>query len=170
MRGRVLTQKYIENQRGYLDNHVLPTFKNMRLSAIRPSHIEKWLRELCQLGMSGSAVNHCHSVLRIMLCEAKRLQLIPSNPMADVRPVSYTEPTRTILTLEEAKQLQNENRESELWADEITCTANLRAATKGMRQGVVLALRIEDIHEAYITVSHSWDSRRSACSVLSGPS
>jgi hypothetical protein len=35
-----------------------------------------------------------------MLSEAKRLQLIPSNPIADVRPVSYAAPTRTILTLE----------------------------------------------------------------------
>lgn len=159
MRGKVLTKKYIENQRGYLDNHVLPTFKNMRLSAIRTSHIEKWLRERCQLGMSGSAVNHCHSVLRIMLCEAKRLQLIPSNPIVDVRPVSYKAPTRTILTLEEAKQLLNENKVSELWADEMTYTANLLAATTGMRQGEVLALRIEDIHNGYITVAHSWDSR-----------
>ena len=47
MRGKVLTQKYIANQRAYLDNHILPTFKTMRLSAIRPSH---------QGGMSGSAV------------------------------------------------------------------------------------------------------------------
>ena len=28
-----------------------------------------------------------------------------------------------------------------------------------MRQGECLALRIEDIHEGYITVAHSWDSR-----------
>ena len=159
MRGRVLTQKYIENQRAYLTNHIVPVFKDMRLSAIRPSHIEKWLRDLSQSGMSGSAINHCHSVLRTMLCEAKRLQLIPSNPIVDVRPVSYTAPSRQILTLDEAKALLDEARVSELWADEMTYIASLLAATTGMRQGEVLALRIEDIHEGYITVAHSWDSR-----------
>jgi excisionase family DNA binding protein len=90
MRGRVLIAKYIANQRAYLDNHILPTFGKMKLSVIRPSHIEKWLRDLSQSGMSGSAINHCHSVMRTMLCEAKRMQLIPSNPFVDVRPMSYS--------------------------------------------------------------------------------
>ena len=159
MRGRVLTQKYIANQRAYLTNHILPTFGKLKLSAIRPSHIEQWLRDLRQSGMSGSAINHCHSVMRTMLCEAKRMQLISSNPISDVRPVSYAAPTRTILTLEEAKALLDENMVGEMWADEMTYCASLLAATTGVRQGEVLALRIEDIHEGYITVAHSWDSR-----------
>ena len=160
MRGRTLTRKYIENQRAYLDNHILPTFGKMKLLAIRPSHIERWLQALRQGGMSGSAINHCHSVLRIMLCEAKRLQLIPSNPISDVRPVSYTAPNREILTLEEAKKLLDETRIAEFWADEITYTASRLASQTGVRLGECQALRIEDIHEqGYITVAHSWDSR-----------
>jgi integrase len=127
----------------------------MKLSAIRPSHIEQWLRDLRQEGMSGSAVNHCYSVLRVMLCEARRLQLILSNPMEGARPVSYTAPTRMILTLDEAKSLLDESRVGELWESEMTYAANLLAASSGMRQGEVLALRIEDIHDGYITVAHS---------------
>jgi hypothetical protein len=46
------------NQRAYLDNHILPAFKAIKLSAIRFSHIERWLRDLRQSGMSDSAVNH----------------------------------------------------------------------------------------------------------------
>jgi integrase len=159
MRGKTLTRKYIANQRAYLDNHVLPTFKTMKLSAIRPSHIERWLQALRQSGMSGSAVNHCHSVLRIMLCEARRLELIPSNPIESVRPVSYTAPSRQILSLEEAKALLDETKVGEFWADEITYCASLLAATTGVRLGECQALRIEDIHDGYITVAHSWDSR-----------
>jgi integrase len=158
MRGKVLTQKYIENQRAYLANHVLPMFKDMKLSAIRPSQIEQWLRDLRQNGMSGSAINHCHSVLRIMLCEARRMQLILFNPIEDVRPVSYTAPKRQILSLEEAKVLLDENKIGELWTNEMAYVASLLAATTGMRLGEVQALRIEDIHEGYITVSHSWDA------------
>ena len=158
MRGKILTKKYIANQRAYLTNHLLPTFKDMKLSAIRPSLIEQWLRDLRQGDMSGSAINHCHSVLRIMLCEARRLQLIPSNPMEDVRPVFYTAPSREILTLEEAKKLLDENKVSEFWTDEMTYTTSLLAATTGMRLGEVQALRIGDIHEGFITVAHSWDA------------
>ena len=159
MRGKILTKKYIANQRAYLTNHILPTFKDMKLSAIRPSHIEQWLRDLRQGGMSGSAINHCHSVLRTMLCEAKRLQLIPSNPIVDVRPVAYRAPERTILTLEEAKKLLDETKVSEFWANEITYCAARLAAQTGVRLGECQALRIEDIHEGYITVAHSWDAR-----------
>src|SRR5208337_397157 len=86
-------------------------------------------------------------------------QVIPSNPIEDVRPVSYAAPARTILSLKEAKTLLNESKVSEMWADEMTYTASLLAATTGVRQGEALALRIEDIHEGYITVAHSWDSR-----------
>lgn len=51
----------------------------------------------------------------------------------DVRPVSYTALTRMILTLEEAKALLDESKVGELWESEMTYTANLLAASSGMR-------------------------------------
>jgi integrase len=79
--------------------------------------------------------------------------------MEDVRPVSYTAPSRQILSLEKAKALLDETKVSEFWPDEITYTAAELAATTGVRLGECQALWIEDIHEGYITVAHSWDAR-----------
>ena len=50
-----------------------------------------------------------------------------------MRPVSYTALTRMILTLEEAKALLDESKVGELWESEMTYTANLLAASSGMR-------------------------------------
>ena len=58
----------------------------------------------------------------IRMAEAKRMQLISSNPIVDVRPVSYTAPSRQILTLEEAKTLLDESKVGEFWTDEMSCT------------------------------------------------
>ena len=160
LRGKILTRKYADNQRTYLVNHILPVFRGMKLGNIKPFHIEKWLRDLVKEGrLSGATINHCYGSLRIMFREANRQQLITTSPMDSLRPVIYRAPERVILTLEEAKAILDETRINEFWPDEITYTASLLAATTGMRQGEVLALRIEDIHEGYITIAHSWDHR-----------
>jgi hypothetical protein len=84
-------------------------------------------------------------MLRIMLCEDRRMELIPSNPIEGVRPVSYSAPTRTILTLEETKKLLDESKVSGFWADEMTYVASLLASQIRVRLGERQALRIEDM-------------------------
>ena len=159
MRGRVLTQKYIENQRGvFRQSHFarvqgLETLGNPplphRAVASRPSaerHVGFGDQPLPQ-----RTANDAHR------SEADAVDLI--QPYQRCASGSYTAPSREILTLEEAKALLDESKVSEFWADEMTYCASRLASQTGMRQGEVLALRIEDIHEGYITVAHSWDSR-----------
>jgi integrase len=44
------------------------------------------------------------------------------------------------------------------WADGVAMTANLLAATTGMKQGEVLAVRGGDIGESVLNVAHSWSA------------
>ena len=55
-RGKTLSRRYAEVQRGFLVNHVLPEFKGMKLSGIKPYHVEKWIKELKDSGLSPASV------------------------------------------------------------------------------------------------------------------
>ena len=113
MRGKDLSRRYADIQRSYLALHILPAFKEMKLASIKPAHIERWLRDLKETGkLSNSTINHSYGALRVMLNEAKRLQMIPTNPIESVRPIAHLVRAREILTLEEVRQVLDESRVS----------------------------------------------------------
>ena len=91
--------------------------------------------------LSPATANRCLAVLRIMLREAQRQGLIVANPVAEVQQLRETPSERGILTLDEARELFDENKFSQYWQSEIAYAANLLSATTGMRLGEVLALR-----------------------------
>lgn len=159
-RGKTLSRKYADVQRGYLRHHVLPTFGKMKIASIRPSHIEKWIKDLGEsAGLSHTTINHCFGVLRIMLAEARRLQLIPTNPIEVIRPIIHTARQRQILTLEEARLVLDESKFSANWQTALSYGANRLASCTGMRLGEVLALKVEDIKDGYVRIEHSWDPK-----------
>ena len=63
MRGRTLTRKYIENQRAYLDNHILPTFGKMNSWRSAPRTLSGGFkhcgRAACQGQRSTTATPFC---------------------------------------------------------------------------------------------------------------
>ena len=158
-RGKTLSRRYAEVQRGFLVNHVLPEFEKLKLSGIKPYHIEKWLKSLKDSGLSSASVQHCYGVLRLMMGEAKRLGHLAVNPVEAVKPILLTQRVRGILTLEEARELFDENKFSTYWQTEIGFVCSLLSATSGAREGECLALRIEDIFDGYIRIEHSWDHK-----------
>lgn len=56
----------------------------MRLSAIKPLHVEQWLVSLRSKGKSESTVRQCYTVLRAILETAVRDELLGRNPAAAV--------------------------------------------------------------------------------------
>jgi hypothetical protein len=44
--GSGIGRTYVEGQRSYLENHILPTFKDIRLSSITKEKILRWLHSL----------------------------------------------------------------------------------------------------------------------------
>ena len=131
----------------------------MKLSGIKPFHIEKWLKSLKDSGLSSASVQHCYGVLRLMLGEAKRLGHLAVNPVEAVKPIHLTQRVRGISSLDEARQLFDENKFSEYWQTEIGFVCYLLSATTGAREGECIALRVEDIFDGYIRIEHSWDHK-----------
>jgi hypothetical protein len=64
-RGGVISRSYTDLMRAYLDNHILPYFKDIKLQKINTRLIEKWLMKLSEKPgrtgkiLSHATVNHC---------------------------------------------------------------------------------------------------------------
>jgi integrase len=77
--------------------------------------------------------------------------MIPADIGKDFERYSGGAGKRGVLSAEEAAALFERP-----WADAAAMTANLLAATTGMRKGEILAIRGADIGEAVLNVNHSW--------------
>jgi integrase len=64
----------------YYDNHVKPTFGNMRLGAIDHITVKEWIAELTASGLAPATVHKCHQVLAKILRAAVDAGLILSSP------------------------------------------------------------------------------------------
>ena len=157
-RGSPVAPSYADEARSYLTRHILPQFGLEHIDGITPPSIDAWALGLKDQ-LSPAAANRCLAVLRVMLREAERQGLIASNPAAEVQQLRETPRERGTLTLEEARLLFDENKFAEHWESEVAFTANLIAATTGMRLGEVQALRIQDVRGGYVVVEHSFDRK-----------
>jgi len=153
-----MTPEHAECQRSNLVNHILPYFGKKRLTAIKTGDIEKWILHLKEnTSLSDSTINHCLKTLKVMLNEAERLGRIDVAPTRRVANIVEENRKRGILTLQEARELFNENRIEELWDNNIYhFTCNMVAASTGRRQGEILALKNKFVHEQYIEIKHSY--------------
>jgi len=144
-------------QRIYLTTHILPFFEKMRLAEIGPSDVERWVSKLLKDGKTASMVNHCLRTLNVMMNEAERLELIHRNPARTVRRLQEERRQKGILTLEEAGDLFADENYAKYWNGNIVhYTINLTAASTGLRMGELQAIRVENVHDAYLHITHAW--------------
>ncbi|MDT4761853.1 tyrosine-type recombinase/integrase [Sphaerochaeta sp. PS] len=155
LRGRVLTQQYIKTNRQLMEKYILPTFGPSPLSEITTNKIENWQRYLLdKKKLAPKSANNILSILSVMMDEARRQNIIPTNPCSEVRTLAKNSKARGILTLEEAKDLLTNLA---YWDNPVAYAASLLAACTGMRLGEIRALRPSDIKDGYIHIQHSVD-------------
>ena len=101
--GGGIGRTYVEGQRSYLGNHVLPTFKDIRLSSIKKDKILRWLHDLpetkSQMGrpLSKTTANHCLRILKLILGEAEEEGYIQKNPARNVSKLKKESKKRILL-------------------------------------------------------------------------
>lgn len=157
LRGAELSKRYIDVARQAVNNHILPRWGDVKLSDINSIDVENWLLSL-RATLAAQTCNNILGVLSVMLSEARRIGIIDRNPCSDVRQLAKDSKPRGILTLDEAGQILSPDSLDTLWSGLIRhYTANLIAASTGMRRGEILALRREDIRPDHIHVAHSYD-------------
>lgn len=157
-RGTPITMGYRKVRRSWLENHVLPRFKDLRLSEISTRMIEAWVMDLRKGGeLSATTVNHVLRTLKIMLAEACRLGYLSVDPSRSVRQLRETPGERGILTPDEIRRLFAEKKISKVWDGDFRHYAlNLAAASCGLRLGEVLGLTIQYVHPDFLEIERAW--------------
>lgn len=139
-KGRPFSQGVAKNRRAYLENHLFPAFRNIRLDRFNPIKVENWL---LSLELSNQTKNHILDTINIVLREAKREKVIATNPLVDIERMANTYRKRDTLTLEELGLLFPRNKAEliRIWKGPKWVTLFYLMLTSGIRVGEVAALQ-----------------------------
>jgi len=158
-----ITDNYIVNCRRHTGKQILPFFENVPLDKITDKDVNDWLlgfreRKTVKDGKTeivsykNTYANSVFGTLSVMLGEAVRRGLIPSNPCDKVKKLKNDRKSIKILTADEVKKLFPENYKT-VWGDKtVAYAANRLASLTGMRLGEILGLRGEYVFDDYIYV------------------
>ena len=127
-----------------------PAFRGRTLESITRSDLKSFSLTL-PADKSASYKNSIMNAGLTPLGWAYEEGMIPADVGRNFERYSGRAKKRGVLTVEEAGALY-----SRPWADSAAMAGNLLAATTGIRQGEVLAVRGADIGEAVLNVFHSW--------------
>ncbi|MGC1214735.1 MAG: tyrosine-type recombinase/integrase [Micromonospora sp.] len=128
--------------RGYrwlIESHIRPTLGNVALSKLTPTMIRRVLSAKASADLSATTVRHIHGMIRNVLGDAVREELLHRNPAHAVRAPSVRQQERRALTVEEARRLIERFRGDRLEALWVC------ALTVGLRRGELLGLRWSDV-------------------------
>lgn len=154
---------YVENCRSFLDNHILPFFRDMRLSQITVKTIEQFKLSLLEKEtrfkkpMAATSVNHILRTLKTMYKEAVRIGDLSIDPAESVQFFKEKRREKDFLSPQEIRKLFDVAQIQELWDGDLKhYTLNLLSASTGMRLGECQALQNQNVMDGYIRVWYSW--------------
>jgi integrase len=119
--------------------HLMPGLGRHQLPDLTPQHVQKYLNDKLQSGLSATTVRYHQAVLRVALNQALRWGLVVRNVATLVNPPKVVRPDFEPLSPEEARQLLQAVRGHRL---EAVVSA---AMAVGLRQGETLGLRWDDV-------------------------
>ena len=137
-----------------VSHHLKPALGAIRLSAVRPDHIQTAYKAIGAKGLSPTTVLHCHRILREALQHAVKWQLVARNPADLVDPPRANRHEIPALDLGQIARLLACARQTEYGA-----LVELALLT-GLRQGEILALRWHDADLATGSLSVSRSLQR----------
>jgi integrase len=147
--GHTHTKLCLERVKAYW----IPYFKGRAIGEIQREDLQKFSNWLLKenADASGITLKRIFDVGIIALRWALANGIIRHNPIEKLTPYSQKIKKRGVLKPAEVVELFNLK-----WNDQRALLANIVAMSTGMRVGEILALRIEDIGEKYISVNSSY--------------
>lgn len=130
-----------------LRKHVIPALGKVELARLRPSDVEAMTSGMIEAGSAASTAALARRVLVVCLSDAARDGLIARNVAQLARAPRTGEPTRRVLTADEARAFL-----AAIDGDPLAPLAALALAT-GLRRGELLALRWSDVDEVAGTLT-----------------
>jgi integrase len=119
--------------------HIGPQLGHIQLAKLRPQHIQAFLNEKREAGLSARTVQYHHAILRRALGQAEKWDLVPRNVAALVTPPTIRRREIEPLQPDEALTLLDAVRDDRLEA------VYSVALAVGLRQGEILGLRWRDV-------------------------
>jgi len=95
-------------------------------------------------------------VFRVMLREAKRLRILPSNPFDDVHELGTSRSDRGTITLDEFRSIFDPRTWGDHWKEHVYYAASLTAAVTAMRQSEVVGMITSNVESTHIVVDAQW--------------
>ncbi|MCL2209184.1 MAG: site-specific integrase [Treponema sp.] len=141
----------IDHYKTALDIQIKPYFGKMKISSITPEIVQKWILKLSHDGYNNSSINMKMATLKVMMKEAFRLKLIPTNPMDKIKKLKFDNKEVKILKNDEVQKLFPSDWK-EIWNSYEVYLINKLAAFTGMRLSEIIGLQGEHVHEDHIHV------------------
>ena len=152
-RNKKFSEGRIESHASHLKVHLRPAFEKVKLSDIDYDRISSLQLKLLEKGRAGDTVNSIVDTLKIILTEAYKKKLIQSVPL--IERVAVNSKERGVLDIEEIKKLFALE-----WDSEYARVGNLLAASSGMREGEIVALKRSAVHSDHVDVLGSWNQAK----------
>jgi integrase len=132
-----------------IKNHIVPEIGKLRLSQLRPEHLQALYARKLNVGLSRRTVRYIHHFLHSVLQIAYKWGLVLRNVADLADPPASEGKTATVLTAAQARQLFDVVRSDRLYPLYV-CAVSL-----GLRQGELLALEWQDVDFEHRTLSVS---------------
>jgi integrase len=129
----------LESYRSTARLHIFPALGNLKLSALRPEHLQRLYADKIEAGLSAGTVQIIHGVLHQVLQQAAEWGVIGRNVAALTHPPRYRSAKPELLTRDQLRTLL-ETAKGRWWYPLIYL-----AIGTGMRRGELLALHWSDI-------------------------
>ncbi len=100
--GQPFGRTVARGRRGHLLHYLFPRFGDLPLDRIKVKEVEDWLLEL---PLANQTKNHIVDSFRIVLTEAVRQEILPTNPLANIVRMANVYRARDAFSLEECMRL-----------------------------------------------------------------
>lgn len=134
-----LAENTVKLDANLLKKHVRPRWEHVQLRKITRRSIQDWVHSLTDSGLASGTVRKCHSILRALLKQAVRDELIARNVAEDIDLPQKTPAKQIALSARQIRMLL-ENIRSERFRE-----FALLLVTTGLRYGEAAALTVGDV-------------------------
>jgi integrase len=134
-----LKPKTFESYEYLLTSHIVPKIGKIKLTNLRPQHIQSLYSEKLDSGLSKKTVHHIHAVTRRVLNQAVKWGLLFQNPTSQVTPPKVDRIRPNVWTVEQAQCFLQSTKDHKWYG------IYLIALTTGARRGEILGLTWENI-------------------------
>ena len=155
-----------KNKEGKLKNHVLPTFKNVRIDKLNMPSLQQWKQDINNTELNISSKKTIYKCFCAVLNYAVKMEYISKNPLKQIG--NFTDPLEGVkekdfYTPDEFKLFITAVKSKALTEDELhywcIYVFFCIAFYTGMREGEILALNWNDIHDNEISITKSYSAK-----------